>query len=218
MAEPHTTIPSKQVPNRSKLALKGDSKIVADFFEYSIHTILYQRGIYSPSDFKTVKKYGLSMLVSADDEVIEYMNRIMKQLRRWIYSGMISKLVIAIVSKESGEVVETWRFDLKVNKADDEKNGDEEKERNQSKEDIKREIQAIIRQITASVTFLPELQGGHTFNVLVYADPNSKVPPDWGESEAKEVVGDSVESVRFRSFTTDTHSVSTFVSYRISDQ
>ncbi|VEU19356.1 DEKNAAC100314 [Brettanomyces naardenensis] len=206
---------SSETPTRSKLALKGDSKIVADFFEYSIHSILYQRGIYPANDFKVVRKYGLNMLVSMDDEVVSYIYRIMKQLRRWIYSGIISKLVIDIVSKETGEVVERWQFDLQVHKTHEDRG--EGSPESKSKAEVQKEIQSIIRQITASVTFLPELQGENTFNVLVFADPNCKVPVEWGDSDAKEIHGDSVENVRFRSFSTDNHSVSAYVTYRISE-
>lgn len=35
-----------------KLSLKGSSKMVAEFFEYSINTILYQRGVYPQDDFQ----------------------------------------------------------------------------------------------------------------------------------------------------------------------
>lgn len=34
-----------------KLALKGSSKLVTEFFEYSINTILFQRGVYPAEDF-----------------------------------------------------------------------------------------------------------------------------------------------------------------------
>jgi hypothetical protein len=45
-------------------------------------SVLYQRGIYPPEDFKVVKKYGLNVLVTTDDEVKNYMKRIMMQLSR----------------------------------------------------------------------------------------------------------------------------------------
>ena len=44
--------------------------------------MLYQRGIYPPEDFKVVKKYGLNVLVTTDDEVKSYIKRIMAQLSR----------------------------------------------------------------------------------------------------------------------------------------
>lgn len=80
---------------------------------------------------------------------------------------------------------------------------------------IQEEIQAIFRQITASVTFLPVLDGNCTFNVLVYADADSDVPIEWGDSDAKEIKNG--EKVQLRSFSTSNHKVDTMVSYRLAD-
>ena len=80
--------------------------------------------------------------------------------------------------------------------------------------EINAEIQAIIRQITASVTFLPMLEGRCTFNVLVYADADANVPDEeWGDSDAKEVK--NAENVKLRSFSTMNHRIDTMVSYRL---
>ena len=79
--------------------------------------------------------------------------------------------------------------------------------------EIQLEIQSIFRQITASVTFLPQLDAGNcTFNVLVYADADSEVPMEWGDSDAKEI--ENGEKVQLRSFSTSNHRVDTLVSYR----
>lgn len=78
--------------------------------------------------------------------------------------------------------------------------------------EIQAEIQSIFRQITASVTFLPMLDGNCTFNVLVYADADSEVPMEWGDSDAKEI--QNGEKVQLRSFSTSNHRVDTLVSYR----
>merc|ERR1711964_250444 len=67
-----------------KLSLKGSSKLVAEFFEYAINTILFQRGVYPADDFNPVKKYGLTMLVSSDDQVKAYIKKIMGQLDKWL--------------------------------------------------------------------------------------------------------------------------------------
>jgi mitotic spindle assembly checkpoint protein MAD2 len=79
-------------------------------------------------------------------------------------------------------------------------------------EEIQKEIQSLFRQITASVTFLPILDGNCTFNVLVYADADSEVPIEWGDSDAKEVK--NAEKVMLRSFSTNSHRIDTVVSYR----
>lgn len=72
---------------------------------------------------------------------------------------------------------------------------------------IQSEIAAIFRQITASVTFLPQLSGDCTFNVLVYVDA------EWDDSEAK-LIADG-EHVQLRGFSTVNHRVDTLVSYRL---
>ena len=81
-----------------------------------------------------------------------------------------------------------------------------------TEKEIQDEIQSIFRQITASVTFLPQLDGNCTFNVLVYADADSDVPLEWGDSDAKEIKDG--ERVQLRSFSTSNHKVDTLVSYR----
>lgn len=63
------------------------------------------------------------------------------------------------------------------------------------------------------MTFLPQLEsGGCTFNTLVYADADSEVPLEWGDSDGKEIEGG--ERVRLRGFGTGGHVVGAEVSYR----
>ncbi|KAL1310607.1 hypothetical protein AAFC00_000882 [Neodothiora populina] len=218
----------KKQPDTHKLALKGSSKTVTEFFEYCINTILFQRGVYPPEDFTAVKKYGLNMLVSQDDQVKAYIKKIMSQLNRWMTKSKISKLVIVITSKETGEDLERWQFDVQIfGKTDDKKSstktGDKENATaatTESKDDkteseVQQEIQSIFRQITASVTFLPILDGNCTFNVLVYADADSEVPLEWGDSDPREIK--DAEKVQLRSFSTNNHRVDTLVSYRLAD-
>ncbi|KAI1973470.1 Mitotic spindle checkpoint component mad2 [Ophidiomyces ophidiicola] len=212
-----------------RLSLKGSAKLVAEFFEYSIHSILFQRGVYPADDFTAVKKYGLNMLVSADDQVKAYIKKIMSQLNKWMLSGKISKLVIVITDKETEEHVERWQFDVEIFKSSRTKpsqkvTGNENSSPNdvgaaapieKTEKQIQEEIQAIFRQITASVTFLPMLDGNCTFNVLVYADADSEVPLEWGDSDAKEIKNG--EKVQLRSFSTSSHRVDTMVSYRLAE-
>lgn len=49
--------------------------------------------------------------------------------------------------------------------------------------------------------------------MLVYADADSDVPIEWGESDAKEIAGG--EKVQLRSFSTSNHRVDTMVSYKL---
>jgi mitotic spindle assembly checkpoint protein MAD2 len=123
-------------------------------------------------------------------------------------------LVVVITSKDSGEVVERWQFDVSVMTGG--ADGDsQEPVAQKPQEEIQKEIQSIIRQITASVTFLPELQGRCTFNVLVYADGDADVPKEWGDSDPKDVK--NAEQVQLRSFSTQSHKIDTLVAYKLGD-
>lgn len=206
-----------KAPTRDRLSIRGSSKTVAEFFEYSINTILYQRGIYPADDFQQVKKYGINVLVTVDSEVKAYIRKIMGQLHKWLVGGKIQKLIVAITSKESGEVVERWQFDIHISgkdtdtaskETDTKTNGDKK-----SDDQIQQEIQAIMRQITASVSFLPVLEDECTFNVLVYAEQDAPVPPEWADSANREIK--NPEQVLLRSFSTNEHKIDTLVAYKL---
>lgn len=52
--------------------------------------------------------------VSSDDQVKAYIRKIMSQLNKWMLGGKISKLVVVITSKETGEHIERWQFDVQI--------------------------------------------------------------------------------------------------------
>jgi mitotic spindle assembly checkpoint protein MAD2 len=101
-------------PTRQHLTLSGSSLLVRDFFCYSLQSILYQRALYPPEDFKAVRKYGLQMLVAIDDALATYIDAAMRQLAAWLEQGAVSRVVVAIVDTETGDTVERWQFDVDV--------------------------------------------------------------------------------------------------------
>ncbi|KAI4834226.1 mitotic spindle checkpoint component mad2 [Aureobasidium sp. EXF-8845] len=212
--------------NTHKLALKGFSVVFTH--QKTLQRTHLSLVIASPSSNEQyrVKKYGLNMLVSQDDQVKAYIKKIMSQLNKWMLKSKISKLIIVITSKETGEPVERWQFDVQIFGKDSKKkssgktvdeNATDSTEQASEKTDqeVQQEIQSIFRQITASVTFLPMLDGNCTFNVLVYADQDSEVPLEWGDSDAKDI--QDAEKVQLRSFSTSNHKVDTLVSYRLAE-
>ena len=67
--------------------------------------------------YSTLPTFSLRLLnppVTADDQVKAYIKKIMSQLKEWMYGSKISKLVIVITSKETGEHVERWQFDVRL--------------------------------------------------------------------------------------------------------
>ena len=61
---------------------------------------------------QTLRVIARSDLVSLDDQVKAYIKKIMSQLNKWMISGKISTLVVVITSKETGEHMERWQFDV----------------------------------------------------------------------------------------------------------
>ena len=62
------------------ITLRGSANIVTEFFGYGINSILYQRGIYPPEQFQRAKKYGLTLLTTADESLKAYISNILGQL------------------------------------------------------------------------------------------------------------------------------------------
>mmetsp|Transcript_26626 Transcript_26626/g.51919 ORF Transcript_26626/g.51919 Transcript_26626/m.51919 type:complete len:206 (-) Transcript_26626:97-714(-) len=197
---------------RNTITLKGSTEIVTEFFGYSINSILYQRGIYPPESFNKVQKYGLQMLVTSDNGLQSYLQQVLSQLSEWLYAGNVQKLVVVITALETKEVLERWNFDIQTEAR---AVADPSMESEKSDKEIMGEIQAIIRQITASVTFLPLLQDACTFDLLIYTDNDVSVPQAWEESDPKYI--NNQQEVRLRSFSTTVHKVDALVAFKTDD-
>jgi len=201
-----TSTASKQV-----ITLKGSTDIVTEFFNYSINSILYQRGIYAPETFERQSKYGLGLMVTKDDKLQEYLKQIMAQLDSWLMKGEVKQLVIAVNGIETGETLERWVF--KVETAVDKENGGcVQEQTTKTRKEISQEISALMRQITATVTFLPLINEACAFDLLIYTNKDTVVPVEFEESDAR-LIKNSAE-VRLRSFDTKLHKVDTAVAYR----
>ena len=85
---------------------------------------------------------------------------------RWIahHDNTCDRSQISSIS--TGEALERWVFDVHTDKSVISGDGSV----NKSEKEVMGEIQAIIRQITASVTFLPLLEESCSFDLLVYTD------------------------------------------------
>jgi mitotic spindle assembly checkpoint protein MAD2 len=196
---------------KNTITLRGSAQIVTEFFGYSINSILYQRGIYDPDTFTKVNKYGLGMQVTTDVELQNYMKKVLAQLEDWLEKGHVKRLVLVITGTEKQEVLERWVFDVDTDEKTVATGGTSSK----NEKDIMKEISAIIRQITSSVSFLPLLDQPCTFDLLVYTPNDTNVPELWEESDPKYITKSN--EVRLRSFTTKIHKVETSVAYRADD-
>ena len=165
------TAPAATEAAESTITLRGSSAIVAEFFDYAVNSILYQRGICPPEAFKRSAKYGLTIMKTSDPGLVDYFSAVMGQLEGWLLSGDVQQLVCVINGFESGEALERWVFRVEAAEADKENAAGaapvaaQQQQQapaavgaavpKKSMKEIQAEIAAIIRQITASVTFLP---------------------------------------------------------------
>lgn len=209
--------------------------IVSEFFNYAINSILYQRGIYQPETFKRESKYGLTVLTTTDEGLLKYLSQIMEQMEGWLTHGEVQRLVVVVTGLDSGETLERWQFNVTVDDGFKEvggvAGGDENSKASnntaapsaggkkpqagKSVKEIHGEIAAIIRQITASVTFLPLLNEPCSFDLLVYTNKSAVVPQKWEESDPRYIMNS--QEVKLRSFTTSVHKVDSMVTYKEAD-
>ena len=202
-----------QQANKNAITLKGSAEIVAEFFNFGINSILYQRGIYPAESFRPAQKYDLTLWVSQDNEVNTYLSSIMEQIKVWLEARVVQRLVLVISNVDTKEVLERWEFIVANEKT--EGGGTEKGDNAAGNKDLKairKEVQNVIRQITASVTFLPLLDCPCSFNLLIHTSRDAEVPEKWDDSPPGFIANS--EQVKLRSFSTSVHKVDTVVSYK----
>jgi mitotic spindle assembly checkpoint protein MAD2 len=197
---------------RDVITLKGSAAIVSEFLCYAVNSILFQRGIYPSEEFSRVKKYGMTLLICQQENVKAFIETITAQLSNWLEAGNLERAVLVIASISTKEVLERWNFTIETDTDAVHKGVTKEK----SDKEIMTDIQAIMRQIASSVTFLPNLAEACTFDLLAYTSVDSKVPPTWGDSDARLIHNPQI--VKLRSIDTKVHQVEALVAYKFNEE
>lgn len=195
--------------------LTGSAELVTEFFSYAVNTLLFQRGIYEPQSFSRVSKYGMTMLVSTDDRVQAYLKAVLEQMTVWLSRAELDRVVVVFSSVATSAVLERWAFNVQTSgrgptsdaSVSDAPGGKGPK----SNSAIVAEIQALVRQITASVTFLPLLDERCEFDMLIYTKKDAQTPTLWEESGPRTIP--NKQQVQLRSFSTSVHNVEACVAY-----
>ncbi|CAD5120443.1 DgyrCDS9013 [Dimorphilus gyrociliatus] len=197
--------------NKTGITLKGSTQMVTEFFGFGLNSILYQRGVYPDDMFTRKEAYGLSILVTSDPKLEQFLKTVLDQVREWLLKKVIKKLVLVMKNVKTEEIVERWVFNIDCEKQVDSENTNSKKEL----KDIQNEIRAVLRQIIASVTFLPALEDTCTIDVQVYTDKDEETPSCCYESSA--LLIKDAEQVKFKSFSTTVHKVQGMVEYKVKD-
>ncbi|EMD42137.1 hypothetical protein CERSUDRAFT_129545 [Gelatoporia subvermispora B] len=205
-------MPTKQAPTRQAITLKGSTNLVTEFFKYAANTILFQRGVYPADDFHMVKKYGQTVLVTQDLALENYLDKILKQVNKWLLTGSVTQLVLAIISKDSRTSLERWVFDINLV---EQPSGESEAAPAKPEAEIQAEIRNILKQIVSTVTFLPVIDEPTVFNILAYTSESADVPADeWVDTDPLAIEAGKSQQVKLRSFSTDVHRIEAMVAYR----
>ncbi|PCH33727.1 spindle assembly checkpoint protein [Wolfiporia cocos MD-104 SS10] len=205
--------PTKQA-NRQAITLKGSTNLVTEFFKYAANTILFQRGVYPADDFQMVKKYGQTVLVTQDLALESYLDKILKQVNKWLLTGSITQLVLAIISKDSRVTLERWVFDVTL--VEQPTNTESSAPAPAKPEaEIQAEIRNILKQIVSTVTFLPVIDEPTVFNILAYTSESAEVPAnEWVDTDPLAIEAGKSQQVKLRNFSTDVHRIEAMVAYR----
>ncbi|RNF04570.1 rev7 [Trypanosoma rangeli] len=189
------------------ITFKGSVATVTEFLGFAIYSILHQRGVYPQEDFKQVQRYNVPLMVSTDSDLNAYLTELLQQVAGWVAADKVRKLVMTVADGAYNTVVERWAFDIVAEPT----GGTSATAKTEA--ELQREIQAVMRQITSSVSYLPMLPEGCVFDILVYTEMDVEFPSNaWEISEPRLIPGSS--EVRLRTFATNYHRVNASVTYR----
>lgn len=181
--------------------------------EYGINSILFQRGIYPPEEFDNTQQYGLTILMSKNDKIQEFLTNVLSQTEAWLSKNLLNKVSMVITNAHTKEVLECWDFKVQAQPGD----GPDTSAMNlTSSKDIKRvqnEIRDVMRQISATVSYLPLLDCICTFDVMIHTLQNCELPSGWDETAG--IFIQNAQAVELRSFSTGLHKVDTIVNYKM---
>ncbi|MBZ3879420.1 Mitotic spindle assembly checkpoint protein MAD2A [Sciurus carolinensis] len=96
----------QQLFQEQDVTLSRRAEIVGKFFLFCVNKA------YIPSETLTpVQKYGLTLLITTDPELIKYLNCVV-EVKRLAVRCSVQKLVVVILSVKNREVLEKWLFDI----------------------------------------------------------------------------------------------------------
>jgi mitotic spindle assembly checkpoint protein MAD2 len=86
--------------------------------------------VYPPESFKQVQHYGLTLMITTEEGLKDYLNNVLSQLESnsqlkltlgWLMKKMVQKLVLVLTDVDTNEVLERWAFNIETDDNVDEK-------------------------------------------------------------------------------------------------
>lgn len=152
--------------------------------------------------------------MSKNEKIQEFLTNVLSQTESWLSKNLLNKVSMVITNAHTKEVLECWDFKVQAQPGD----GDDTSPMNlTSSKDLKRvqnEIRDVMRQISATVSYLPLLDCICTFDVMIHTLQNCELPTGWDETAG--IFIQNAQAVQLRSFSTGLHKVDTVVNYKMS--
>lgn len=205
-----------QQQTKNCITLRGSAQIICEYLKFAINSVLFQRGLYPPETFKAEQQYGITLLISEDEQIKSFLNNLLTQSEEWIVNKKVSKLSLIILNVANKEVLECWDFNVQYEDGDMILSKDKsEPIGNKDLKKIQQEIRDVMLQVAATISYLPFLDCRCSFDVLVHAKTDCDVPEKWAEAEPIAIA--NAQNVQLKSFSTSLHKIETVVSYKLAD-
>lgn len=195
---------------RNLITLKGSAQLVKEYLNYGVNSILYQRGIYPSETFQTEEHFGITILMSTNPKIKDFLGNVLGQVENWLVEKKIEKITIAIYDVKTKETVEKWDFKVQYEMGTSISGGEETGQKEQKI--IQKEIRDVLRQISATISFLPLLDRLCSFDILVQTIKDTEVPQLWDETQPCFITNS--QDVQLRTFSTSLHRMETYVCYK----
>ena len=84
--------------------------------EKALYIVLKKRKLYEKESFTKKFDYDSILYYSRVEEITEYVNGIMSQVRNWVHLGKLNSLLL-IIRNAQKQVVEKWSFCVMMEKS-----------------------------------------------------------------------------------------------------
>lgn len=137
----------------------------------------------------------------------------------WLSQNTVEKFSLIISNVHTKEVLECWDFKVEAEAKDQNQDPNEiDPDNPTSSKELKKiqgEIGTVMRQIAATVSYLPLLECVCSFDLLIHCEKALEIPNNWNETE--NITIKNSEVVHLKSFSTGLQKVETVVSYKVAD-
>ncbi|KAF8598184.1 spindle assembly checkpoint protein [Ceratobasidium sp. AG-I] len=178
------------------LTASGTPATIIEFLYYAVNSILFYRGVYESEDFRAVTKYEQDLVITRDDEVTKFLDKFFKQVEVWLGQNLIHRVILVIVSKDTGKTLERWVFNLEPHTGP------------ANLDKIQHKIQATLKQLKATIPIFPDINEPTVFNLLAVAkdEPlktiDGQAQEEWTDAHPHAIDAEARDQTALRGFNT----------------